>query len=107
MQINLSGHHVDVTEGIRQAINSKFSKIESHYPQLDALSIILTVEKSEQSVEALTQYMGTSVAVQASDDDLYSAISNAAKKMDSALSCRKGTTKSFSREKPEFDIGLN
>ena len=94
MQINLSGHHVDITDGIREAVNNKFSKIKSHYPNLDTLSIILTVEKNEQSVEAKTQYLGAPVAVQGSNSDMYVAIAEAAKKLDSALSHRKGATTS-------------
>ena len=94
MQINLSGHHVDITDAIREAVNTRFSKIESHYPALDALSIILTVERNEQSVEAKTQFMGATVAVQGSDNDMYVAIADAAKKLDAALSHRKGVTSS-------------
>ncbi len=100
MQINLSGHHVDITDGIREAINNKFSKIQSHYPALDALSIILTVERNEQSVEAKTQFLGAPVSVQSSNNDMYAAIADAAKKMDAALSHRKGANGSHRHEKP-------
>lgn len=103
MQINLSGHHVDITDGIREAVNSKFSKIQSHYPSLDSLSIILTVERNEQSVEAQTQFMGAAVAVQSSNLDMYTAIADAAKKMDAALSHRKGATTSHRHSKPAVE----
>jgi putative sigma-54 modulation protein len=91
MQINLSGHHVEITDGIRTAVQGKFSKIESHYPAIDAVSIVLTVERNEQSVEAKTQFLGAPVAVQGSDDDLYVAIGDAARKLEAALAHRKGT----------------
>lgn len=93
MQINLSGHHVEITDGIREAVQSKFSKIESHYPSLDTMTIVVTVERNEQTVEAKTQFLGAPIAVQGSNHDMYAAISNAAKKMDSALSHRKGASK--------------
>lgn len=102
MQINLSGHHVDITDGIREAVNNKFSKIQSHYPSLDALSIILTVERNEQSVEAKTQFLGASVSVQSSNNDMYSAIADAAKKMDAALSHRKGANSAHRHDKPDL-----
>lgn len=92
MQINLSGHHVEITDGIRTAVQNKFSKIQSHYPSLDTLSIILTVERNQQSVEAKTQFLGTLVAVQGTDNDLYIAIAEAAKKLEAALAHRKGAT---------------
>jgi putative sigma-54 modulation protein len=100
MQINLSGHHVDITDGIRTAVQSKFSKIQSHYPSLDSLSIILTVERNQQSVEAKTQFLGAPVAVQGTNSDLYAAIADAAKKLEAALSHRKGATKAHRHERP-------
>lgn len=103
MQINLSGHHVDITDGIREAVQNKFSKIESHYPSLDALSIIVTVERNEQSVEAKTQFMGAPVAVQGANNDMYAAIAEAAKKLDAALAHRKGATGSHRHEKPAIE----
>lgn len=100
MQINLSGHHVEITDGIRTAVQNKFSKVQSHYPSLDALSVVLTVERNQQTVEARTQYLGASVAVQGIDNDLYVAIGEAAKKMESALAHRKGANASHRHDKP-------
>ncbi|WP_075185403.1 ribosome hibernation-promoting factor, HPF/YfiA family [Teredinibacter haidensis] len=100
MQINISGRHVEITEGIRESVNHKFTKVQSHFPQLDALSVILTVERHEQKVEAQTQYLGASVSVHASNEDLYAAIAGTAKKLEAALSHRKGSVKSNLHEKP-------
>lgn len=103
MQINISGRHVEITDAIRQSVTNKFSKVQSHFPQLDALTIILTVEKHEQKVEAQTQYMGAPVSVHASDEDMYAAIAGSAKKLESALSHRKGAVKSGSHTKPVIE----
>lgn len=100
MQINISGRHVEITEGIRQSVNNKFTKVQNHFPQLDALSIILTVEKHEQKVEAQTQFLGAPVSVHASNEDLYTAIAGSAKKLEAALSHRKGTLKANTHTKP-------
>lgn len=100
MQINISGHHVEITDGIRQSVNNKFSKVQGHYPQLDALSVILTVEKHEQKVEAQTQYLGAAVSVHASNEDLYAAIAGSAKKLEAALAHRKGSVKPNIHLKP-------
>jgi putative sigma-54 modulation protein len=100
MQINLSGHHVDITDGIRTAVQNKFSKVQSHYPSLDSISVILAVERNSQSVEATTQYMGATVAVEGVDNDLYVAIAEAARKLEAALAHRKGVTTSHRYERP-------
>ncbi|MFT7558118.1 MAG: putative sigma-54 modulation protein [Flavobacteriales bacterium] len=102
MQIDISGHHVEVTDAIRKAVNSKFSKVASHYPNLSTLDATLTVEKASQKIEVSTQFLGGRVSVHASDSDLYAAIADAAKKLESALSHRKGSVKDFKHEKPDL-----
>lgn len=103
MQINLSGHHVTITDSIRDAVNNKFSKVNSHFPQLNAINVKLTVERAEQSIEVSGQYLGAAIAVQASNDDLYVAISGAAKKLESALRHRKGASKAHLHDKPALN----
>jgi len=100
MQLNLSGHHVELTDSIRDVANSKFGKIASHYPLVDSIDVFLTVERHEQKVEATTHYKGATVAVNASKGDLYVAINDAVKKLDSALSTRKGAQKAHLHDKP-------
>ncbi|MDQ2077618.1 ribosome hibernation-promoting factor, HPF/YfiA family [Marinimicrobium sp. ABcell2] len=103
MQINLSGHHLDITDGIRSAVNSKFAKIESHYPDISSLSVALTVERQEQRVDLTTQYLGATVAVHAAQGDLYAAIADAARKLDAALAKRKGALGAHRNAKPQLD----
>ncbi|WP_188150062.1 ribosome hibernation-promoting factor, HPF/YfiA family [Teredinibacter waterburyi] len=100
MQINISGHHLDITDSIRESVTHKFSKVKNHYPHIDSLSVILTVERHEQKVEAQTQYLGAAVSVHASNEDLYAAISGSAKKLEAALAHRKGSVKSNLHSKP-------
>ncbi len=102
MQINLSGQHVDITEGIREAINSKFAKIAAHYPHLDRLDIYLSVERNAQKIEVNTQFMGAPVVVHASNQDLYIAIGESVKKLDAALKHRRGMVKSHLHDKPDL-----
>lgn len=103
MQINLSGHHVDITDGIRAAVQSKFSKVKTHHPSLDSLSVIVRVERNQQSVEATTQFLGATVSVEGTDTDLYVAIGEAAKKLGAALSHRKGATAAHRYDRPPAD----
>lgn len=90
MQINVSGHHIDVTTALSKFVKSKFAKLEQRHPQLGAISVILTVDRNEQKVEVNTQYQGARICVHASNDDLYAAITSSSKKIGSALSHRKG-----------------
>ena len=100
MRINISGHHVDITEGIENAVKSKFQKVGNHYPDLIELSVIVKVDNHVQSVEASTQYQGASLSVTASDKDMYTAIQASAKKLEAALSKRKGALRADRNSKP-------
>ena len=90
MKINISGHHVEITEGIKQSIENKFKKIAKHYPSLMSISSIITVEPHQQKLEVSTHYEGNEICVQASGKELYAAIASAAKKLQAALAHRKG-----------------
>ncbi|MBB1382573.1 ribosome-associated translation inhibitor RaiA, partial [Shewanella sp. SR41-2] len=62
MKINLSGHHVDVTDTVKQHVDEKFAKIASHFPTLISLDIIIAKEHGEYDVEIRTNYEGTRIA---------------------------------------------
>lgn len=90
MKIKISGHHVEITEGIKQSIENKFAKISKHYPSIMTLESTITVEPHQQKLEVTTLYEGEQVTVNASDKQLYVAIAKVAKKLQSALAHRKG-----------------
>jgi putative sigma-54 modulation protein len=97
MKINLSGHHVDVTDTVKQHVEEKFAKLANHFPTLIALDIIIAKEHGEYDVEVSTNYEGTRIAAKV----MYPAISSAAKKLDAALKHRKGHLKADLHAKPE------
>jgi putative sigma-54 modulation protein len=100
MKINLSGHHVEITEGIETIVQNKFQKVGSHYPDLIDLSVIVKVDRHEHSVEVSTHYQGLNMSVTANDKDMYAAIQSTAKKLEAALSKRKGALLADRNEKP-------
>ncbi len=100
MKINLSGHHVEVTDSIREHVEEKFSKIATHFPTIIALEVIISKEHGKHHVELSVNYEGTTVAASSTDDIMYPAIANAAKKLDAALKHRKGQLKANLHNKP-------
>ncbi|WP_299663033.1 ribosome-associated translation inhibitor RaiA [uncultured Psychromonas sp.] len=102
MKINISGHHVDVTDSIKEHLEEKFAKISTHFPTLISLDVIISKEHGEFNVEISTNYEGTSIAVKGNNAVMYPAISNAAKKLDTVLKHRKGQLKADLHEKPEL-----
>jgi ribosomal subunit interface protein len=101
MKINLSGHHVEINDSIREHIEEKFSKIANHFPTLIALDIIISKEHNKYQVELITNYEGARTSTKGVDDVMYPAIASAAKKLDAALKHRKGQLKANLHAKPE------
>ena len=65
MQINLSGHHVEITDSLRASVNSKFAKLERHFDHINNVYVVLTVEKINQIAEATVHLNGTEVHAKA------------------------------------------
>jgi ribosomal subunit interface protein len=100
MKINLSGHHVEVTDSIKEHIEEKFSKIANHFPTLIALEVIISKEHNKHQVELTTNYEGSRISAAGNNDVMYPAIASAAKKLDAALKHRKGQLKANLHNKP-------
>lgn len=100
MKINLSGHHVEVTDTVKQHVNEKFAKLATHFPTLIALDIIIAKEHGEFDVEISSKYEGSHISAKGNSSVMYPAIASAAKKLDAALKHRKGQLKADLHQKP-------
>jgi putative sigma-54 modulation protein len=45
MQLNITGHNVEITEALRDFVNAKFSKLEQYFERINQVYIVLKVEK--------------------------------------------------------------
>ena len=100
MKINLSGHHVDVSDNVKEHVTEKFSKIANHFPSLISIDVIIAKEHNTYEVELRTNYEGAALAASGSCDVMYPAIGEAAKRLDAALKHRKGHLKADRHDKP-------
>lgn len=82
MQINLTGHHVEITESLREYVNSKFSKLERHFDQINNISVVLNVVKLQQIAEAKVSLSGAEVFATSEHSDMYAAIDILIDKLD-------------------------
>ena len=85
MQLTISGHHLEITDAIREYVNSKFAKLERHYEQIPSTTVILTVEKLSQNAEATVQVSGAELFANSQHEDLYAAIDSLTDKLDRQL----------------------
>ena len=56
MQINVSGHHVEVSPALHDYVTSKMNRIERHFEQITSIDVILSVEKQRQKAEATIRF---------------------------------------------------
>lgn len=82
MNMNITGHHIEVTPAIRDYISSKLDRITRHFEQVIDVKVILTVEKLKQKIEVNVHLRGNDIHVEAEDADMYAAIDALADKLD-------------------------
>ena len=82
MQINLTGHHVEITDSLRHYVDTKFSKLERHFDHISNVHVILNVEKLSQKAEATMHLSGAEVFASSENSDMYAAIDSMVDKLD-------------------------
>ena len=92
MQLNVTGHHVEVTESMRGYVEKKLERIGRHYDQVLDVHCILTVEKLRQKAEATLHVSGTAIHADATDENMYAAIDLLTDKLDRCLKKHKEKT---------------
>jgi len=85
MQITISGHHVEVTDPLREYVLSKFERLQRHFDQITKTEVTLIVEKLVQKAEANLHVSGADLFANAESDDMYTAIDLLADKLDRQL----------------------
>lgn len=82
MQVSITGHHVEVTEAMKQHVEEKIGKLKRHFDNVTDVHVILTVEKLEQKAEATVQTSGATLFADDVQDNMYTAIDNMVDKLD-------------------------
>lgn len=82
MQINLTGHHVEITDSLRDYVHSKFTRLERHFDNITIVHVVLTLEKLQQIAEAKINLSGGEIFATCQQDDMYAAIDGLFDKLD-------------------------
>jgi len=85
MQLNVSGHHVEVTDPLREYVETKFERLQRHFDQITNSEVTLIVEKMVQKAEATVHISGADLFAQAESEDMYAAIDSLTDKLDRQL----------------------
>jgi len=82
MNLNLSGHHLEVTPAIRTYVQSKLERVTRHFDHVIDAHVILTVEKLRQKAEVTLHVRGKELHCESEEQDLYAAIDLLVDKLD-------------------------
>ncbi len=82
MQVSLSGHHVEITESMRNYVNEKIERLDRHFDQALDIHIVLTVEKLRHKAEATLHVSGNNLHADDVQEDMYAAIDGLIDKLD-------------------------
>ena len=82
MQLSITGHHIEVTEALRNYVTDKFARLKRHFDQVMNVHVILEVEKLTQKAEATVQVNGAKLFAEDTQIDLYAAIDGLIDKLD-------------------------
>ena len=82
MNLNLTGHHLEITPAIRAYVISKLTRVTRHFDHVIDVNVVLGVDKLRQIVEANVHVRGKEIHAESVDADMYAAIDALADKMD-------------------------
>jgi len=82
MNVQVSGHHVEVTQPIHDYVLAKLERVQRHFDHVIDINVILSVQKLRQKAEISVHLRGKDIHVESDDEDLYAAIDLMMDKLD-------------------------
>ncbi|HEB85439.1 MAG TPA: ribosome-associated translation inhibitor RaiA [Gammaproteobacteria bacterium] len=82
MQLNITGHHLEITDSLHDYVVGKLERIERHFDHVTNVHVILSLEKLRQKAEATIHVSGGNLFADAEHEDMYAAIDAMIDKLD-------------------------
>ena len=106
MQINITGHHLEVTPALRAYATEKMQRLSRHFDHVLSVNIILNVEKLDQRAEAIVHAAGRKLFATHKAKDMYAALDGLVDKLDRQVRRHKGRTREHHHTNPN-KVALN
>lgn len=81
MKVNVSGHHIEITESLQAFVEDKMSKLERHFDGIVSAQVTLTVVKDRMTAESNLAVGGSDLHASAEGEDMYAAIDQMVEKL--------------------------
>ena len=82
MNLNLTGNHLEITPAIRDYVVAKLDRVTRHFDHVIDVSVVLSVNKLRQKIEANLHIRGKDIHAESVEPDMYAAIDGLADKLD-------------------------
>jgi putative sigma-54 modulation protein len=82
MNLQLTGHQLDITPALRDYVTAKLDRITRHFDHLIDVSVVLSVRKLEQKAECNVHVRGRDIFCESTAEDMYAAIDTLVDKLD-------------------------
>lgn len=74
MRFTITGRNIDVTEGLRSAVENKLGKLEKYFDKDVDIIVTLSVEKERQKIEVTIPVKGNIIRSEQTSSDMYVSI---------------------------------
>ena len=74
MRFNIIGRNIDVTEGLKDAVQDKLGKLEKYFRPDTLVNVTLSVEKDSQKIEVTIPVKGNIIRSEQESTDMYVSI---------------------------------
>ena len=97
MQLDITGHHIDVTPLLNNYIKDKVIRLKRHFDEVLNIHVILEVQKHNHKAEASINVSGNHIFAVGDGQDMYTAIDSLADKLDRQIIKHKEKIRSHHR----------
>lgn len=98
MNLNVSGHHLEITPALRDYVQDKLGRVTRHFDHVIDAHVVLSVDKLRQKAEVTLHVRGKDIHCACEDQDLYAAIDLLIDKLDRQVLKYKGKRQEKSHE---------
>ena len=74
MHITITGKNIDLTDGLKSAVEEKLGKLEKYFTEDTAILVTLSVEKERQKIEVTIPVKGNIIRSEQVSNDMYVSI---------------------------------
>lgn len=114
MRITITGRNIEITDGLKSAVEDKLAKLEKYFTPDTDVFVTLSVEKERQKIEVTIPVKGNIIRSEQVSSDMYvsidlveEVIERQLKKYKNKLVSKKQSAESFRREFIEKEVDVD